>query len=366
MAKKKGWLRDEGFRPSALPRLELCIHYTAFEDGEEGEAAGRGQDLHELLAAVLAGELTIDQLEDWESRECIKWAVGELDARGIQVQYVEYELEITDSDGNVLTTGTTDGWGTTTAELWVFDAKSGDERDYSAQFAVYAKSVMEAQKWDKCVFLVLYFDLRKAIEIEITCAEARERLYALHERFIHREEEQEQANEYCDWCARRGECPVWLESSGKALTVIGQSPDLVYQIEQIKKDPQRTADFYVAYRRLVKLFNEDWHISDALLEHLKSGARLEGVTIGHRSGDQSVDPEQALLRCYHVLGSMCFAQAITISTSKLQEIWQNFTRDPLPLDATTGPDIYFPKLAQPKGRGKARELREKRAKETAE
>lgn len=40
---------------------------------------------------------------------------------------------------------------------------------------------------------------------------------------------------------------------------------------------------------------------------------------------------------------MRFAQAIAVSASKLQEIWQNFTRDPFPLEVTTGPDIYFPK-----------------------
>ena len=362
--KKKGWLRDEGFRPSAFPKLELCIHYQGNE-GDKSEAASRGDDHHHPLAAVLAGEITPEQIEDPETRNNVMWAVHEIYSRGIQVQYVEYEMPLTDAAGNVVTSGKTDGWGTTTIELWVFDAKTGDEYDYAAQFAAYAKSVMEEQKCDKCVFLVLYLDLRKAIEYEITYAEACERIYTLHERFLHREEEQEQANEYCDWCARRGECPVWLESSGKALAFIGQSPDLVYQIEQIKKDPQRTADFYVAYRRLVKLFNEDWQISDVLLEHLKSGARPEGVTIGHRSGDRSVDPEQALLKCYHALGSMRFARAITVSASKLQEIWQNFTRDPLPLDVTTEPDIYFPKLAQPKGRGKARALREKRVKEAA-
>jgi hypothetical protein len=252
-----------------------------------------------------------------------------------------------------------------TKELWVIDAKSGDEYDYSAQFAGYAKSVMEEQKRDECVFLLLYFDLRKAIEFEITYVEVAERVYALHDRFVYRDEEEPQANQYCDWCANRGSCKVWLESSSKALTVAGQSPDLVYQIEQIKKDPQRLADFYIAYKRLQKLIKEEWHISDALFEHLKNGAKPEGMNIGHRKGDAYIDPEQALLQCYKVLGSMRMAQAITVNPTKLKEIWEEFTSEPFPLEIEQGPDIYFPKLAQPKGRGKARQLRNKRAKEVS-
>jgi hypothetical protein len=127
-------LRDEGFRPSAFPRLELCIRYQTRDDGEESPAAGRGHDLHELFAAVLAGEMKPEAIEDLESRECIQWALSEIDSRGINVHYVEYELEIRGEDGEVITTGTTDAWGVT-KELWVIDAKSGDEYDYSAQFA---------------------------------------------------------------------------------------------------------------------------------------------------------------------------------------------------------------------------------------
>jgi hypothetical protein len=354
-------LREQGFRPSAFPKLELCIHFKARDGGEETPAAGRGHDLHELFALVLAGEMKPEEIEDPESRECIEWALSEIDARGIHVHYVEYELEIIDEQGEIITTGTADAWGVT-KELWVIDAKSGDEYDYSAQFAGYAKSVMEEQKRDECVFLLLYFDLRKAIEFEITYVEVAERVYALHDRFVYRDEEEPQANQYCDWCANRGSCKVWLESSSKALTVAGQSPDLVYQIEQIKKDPQRLADFYVAYKRLVKLFTEEWHISDALFEHLKNGAKPEGVAIGHRKGDSYIDPEQALLQCHKVLGSMRFAQAITVSL-KLKEIWEGFTNEPFPLKIEQGPDIYFPKIAQPRGRGKARALRNKRAKE---
>src|SRR4051794_11255821 len=110
----KGALIEQSvFRPHVWPKLELCIH---FEDkpGESSEAAKRGIDLHKLLAAVLAGELKIEDIADPESRECIAWAVAEIDKREINIHYVEYEVEITDSDGNKVTGGTCDGWGVTT------------------------------------------------------------------------------------------------------------------------------------------------------------------------------------------------------------------------------------------------------------
>jgi hypothetical protein len=93
----KGALIDQSvFSPHVWPKFELCIH---FEDkpGESGEAAQRGINLHELLAAVLAGELKIEDIEDLESRECVAWAVDEIDRRGINIRYVEYEVEITDA-----------------------------------------------------------------------------------------------------------------------------------------------------------------------------------------------------------------------------------------------------------------------------
>ena len=361
----KGALIDRSiFRPSAFPKLELCIHFEGKEG--ESEAGERGIDLHELLAAVLAGELKVEDIEDRESRECIEWAVAEIDRRGINIHYVEYEVEITDADGNVVTGGTCDAWGVTSKELWVVDPKSGDKYDYSAQFAGYAKAVMEEQQRDRCVFLLLYFDLREAIEFDVAYSDAADRVNSLVVRYRHRDEEEPQANDYCGWCARRGVCPVWLESSSKALAVVpGVEPDLVYKIEQIKQDPDRLAQFYIAYKRLAKLFSEEWHISDALLGHLKNGAKLEGVIMSHRKGDSFVDPEQALLKCYHELGSMRFAQAISVNPTKLKEVWEGFTAEPFPLEILTGPEIYFPKIAQPKGRGTARKLRNQRAKETA-
>src|ERR1700745_3854015 len=50
-------LREQGFRPSSFPKLELCIHFKARAGGEETPDAGRGPDLPELFALVLAGDM---------------------------------------------------------------------------------------------------------------------------------------------------------------------------------------------------------------------------------------------------------------------------------------------------------------------
>jgi len=193
---------------------------------------------------------------------------------------------------------------------------------------------------------------------------AADRVQNLVVRYRDRNNEEPQGNDYCGWCARRGDCPVWLDSASEALTVVPDAqPDLVYQIEQIKKDPQKLAEFYIASKRLLKLFTDEWHISEALLEHLKNGAKPEGVIMSHRKGNDYVDAEKALIECYRELGAMRFAQAISVNPTKLKEIWEKFTDRPFPLQILTGPEIYFPKIAQPKGRGKARQLRNQRAKE---
>src|SRR5260221_11277444 len=97
-------LREQGFRPSAFPKLELCIHFNSGQEDEETEASSRGHDLHELFAAVLTGELKPEEIEDPESREWIEWALSEIDARGIHVHYVENELEIIDKQGEGIKT----------------------------------------------------------------------------------------------------------------------------------------------------------------------------------------------------------------------------------------------------------------------
>jgi hypothetical protein len=367
VVRKKGALIDRAvFRPSNFPRLELCIHCEPKVDDkkEDKPAAGRGNSLHDLASAVMVGEIEIEQIEDRESRECVRWGIEEINRRQIQVEYVEYEVEIRNGD-EVVTSGTCDGFGYSPDDLWVVDFKSGDERDYSGQFTPYSKSIMEEQKKTRCLFLVLYFDLRLALEYEITLEEATTRLAELVDRYVHRDQEEPEANEYCGWCAKRGECPVWLEPAGKALALAGGNPELVQRIEEIKKDPQRCADLYVAYKKLGDLMTKEWHISDALLEHLKNGAKPEGVVIAHKVGNSYVDPEKAMIACYKHLGAARMAQVVSINPNKLKEIWEGFTVDPFPLEIEVGPDIYFPKRTQPKGRGKARALRDKRAKEEA-
>jgi Protein of unknown function (DUF2800) len=358
------------FRPHALPRLEECIRYEGNTGTPESEAAARGTRLHALCCAVLAGKLLIEDIEDPEDRACVAWAVGEIRVRRIGVEYLEYKVEIKVA-GETVTEGSADGWGRSNAELWVFDFKSGDERDYSAQFMAYAKPIMEETGETRCVFLALYFDLREAREYDVELADCEPRIAELANRWLTRENEPPAANQYCGWCAVRGSCPVWLESSKQALALLPEPepelPEWIDTIELIKADPAKLAKFYTAYKRLAKLVAEDWRIKETIQGYLESGTEVPGFSMGSRKGSAKVDAERALALVERELGAMRFAQCISVDADKLRAAWSEFMGPdrPFPLDVTYGATSYFPRATQPKGAGKARVKRGERAREVA-
>src|SRR5690349_4241504 len=204
----KAKLRDQGFRPSNFPRLEQCIHFV--EKGGENKEATRGQSLHKLLERAIREELNPEAIPDQEAREAVLWALNEIAERGIVVHGVEESLEIAGLNGNALTAGAVDAWGRTGAGLWGIDFKTGDQRDYSAQFAAYGRALMARENAGRCGWLELYLDLRIAYEYEIEYQDAEDRVLALHHRFRGRWREKPAANFYCEWCGVRASCPVWL------------------------------------------------------------------------------------------------------------------------------------------------------------
>jgi hypothetical protein len=354
-------------RPSALPQLEECIRFEGEGEAVETEAQIRGTRLHALCAAVLLGEIEMEAIADPEDRACVAWAIGEIRARGIAVEYVEYLLQVKVA-GETVTEGCADGWGRTLSDLWIFDFKSGDERDYSAQFMAYSGPIMEEARVTKCVFLAIYFDLRESREYDVDLAECEPRIESLATRWLARETESPVANQYCGWCAVRGTCSVWLESSKVALALLPEPepelPAMVDSIATIKADPAKLAKFYTAYKRLAKLVAEDWKLKETIQGYLESGTEVPGYTMGHRSGSAKVDAEQALILIEKQIGTMRFAQCISVDADKLGEQWKGFMGEdkPFPIPVTYGPTSYFPRAVAPKGVGKARAKRADRAK----
>jgi hypothetical protein len=365
------------FRPSALPKLEECIHYCGDVDEDvESEFMARGQRLHSLCAAVLAGELEPKQIEDPEDRACVEWSLGEIEKRGIQIEYVEYDVPIT-IKGEEVTGGTIDCWGTKPTkvaqgailehEVWICDFKSGDERDYSAQFVAYSKPVMEETKKTSAVFMVIYYDLREVREFDIELDECEPRVERLAIRWLTRESEEPRINKYCGWCTVKGSCKLWLAEAEKALAILPGNHEPVADlgiIQAIKDDPVRLGEFYGATKRLAKLV-EEWKLKDAVAGYLQSGVKVPGFTMSHRTGDaRLVNVEMALIEVLPKIGSMKFAPCVGINATALKAAWDAFMGPdhPFPLEITYGETAYFPKAVVPAGTGKARQLRNARNK----
>jgi hypothetical protein len=359
--KKGKRLRDQGFRPSNFPRLEQCIHFVERDTAGSDEAT-RGQQLHKWLEQVLNEELDPGEIPDEEAREAVLWALNEIAQRGIVVHGVEDDLEIAGPSGEILTAGVVDAWGRTGTELWGIDFKTGDQRDYSAQFAAYSRALMSKAGEGHCVWLELYLDLRVANEYNIPSAEAEDRVLQLHRRFLAKRREQPAANIYCDWCGSRANCLVWLDDASKAMAASPSEPKaeqeqpvdrLVYEIERLKQDPVQLGQFYTAYRRLEKLVEDEWRLKEAIFDYLQRGEEVPGFRLQRSPVQETVEVEQVLLKCAVPMGTIRAREFLSVSIPKLRQEWAKWSREPLPVEIKQGPVTFHVRSDAPKGSGRA-------------
>ena len=364
---KETSLRDQGFRPSNFPKLEECLHFVG-RPSLEGETT-RGHLWHQLLESVLNGQLAVEKIDDAEAREAVLWAVGEIGRREIVIRGVEETVRVTSEDGTEITRGVVDAWGNGPENLWGIDFKTGDQRDYSAQFAAYGGALMARENVGHCVWLELYLDLRVAYEYEVEAGSAQERIDELRGRFEQRSEEAPVVNPYCDWCAVRGTCPVWLEAASDALAVaapaVPEEPPidrLVYEIERLKQDPVQLGHFYTAYRRLEKLVEDDWRLKEKVFEYLEQGREVPGFCLRRSPTQESVEVEEVILKCVLPMGAARAREFLNVSVPKLRQEWARFSSDPLPVAVEQSPAAYHVRQEAPKGRGQAAAARARRAK----
>ena len=363
-------LRDQGFRPSNFPRLEQCIHFVERDAAGSDEAAARGLQVHQWLEQALNEELDPDEIPDAEAREAVFWALNEIARRGIVVHGVEENLEIASPAGESLTAGVVDAWGRTGTELWGIDFKTGDQRDYSAQFAAYGRALMSKAGEGHCAWLELYLDLRIANEYDIASAEADDRVLQLHRRFLARRREEPVANVYCDWCGARANCSVWLNDASKAMAASPAEPAaapeqpvdrLVYEIERLKQDPVKLGQFYTAYRRLEKLVEDEWRLKEAIFDYLQRGEEVPGFRLQRSPVQETVEVEQVLLKCAVPMGSIRAREFLSVSIPKLRQEWAKWSREPLPVEVKQGPVTFHVRSDSPKGAGRAAAARRARS-----
>jgi Protein of unknown function (DUF2800) len=349
--------RSKGvFRPSYFPALEECIRFEP-KPRREDPALTRGTDWHKELAAVLSAKKRLDEIEEPEARAACRWAVGELRRRHVLVMHTELEIPVYDEFGTVITSGHADAEGSILAsnELVIIDAKTGDRRDYSAQFAAYGLGRMDACRYRACVIMVLWLDLREVDEYDLEYSEAESRLWKLRARFKEREAEAPAINEYCDWCALRRKCPAWLAQGEAALELLPEMAPLIWKLEALKRDPQKLGAFMTAYKRLVKLVEDDHKLRNVIFDYLQAGARISGWTISRgKTAASVVNKEHFVRSVFNKLGVPRTARVIDISVPKLRDEWADaFPDEELPVEIEDGRTYHYAKVVTPKGRGQA-------------
>jgi hypothetical protein len=336
-----------------IPKLEECIQYQPRP--AESEAAARGNERHKTIAQVLLGKLELGYINDIELRKDVAWVMEELNERGIKVRTVEWELGLR-VDNKLVWRCTIDAAGTARDEMWIVDYKTGDQRDYTGQYAAYGKAAMAKRKENKCVVLELNIDLRKAREFSLERKDAEERTDAIYHEWLERGEGGHRINQYCDWCSRQGDCPLWRVEGKKALVALGpQAPiePLENRIDDLKNDPVKLGEFMTAFKRLETLVYEEWKLKDAIMDHLNNQRDVPGFVRARNPSTPIVDIEKVLSLIVKEMGTMRSAEFIKVSIPKLKEAWKAFAPDrELPVEVgNLVSELYHPMVKPPPGRG---------------
>jgi hypothetical protein len=378
------------FRPSVIPKLEECIYFQS-KSTEGNVYTGRGNEKHRIIAEVLMGHYPVNKITNLEHKRDAAWVKQMVEQRGLTVHFTEKEYPLVIS-GKTVWTCTVDVVALDQKNgLWIIDHKTGDERDYTGQYAAYGKAVMLDRNRLCAVFLELNLDLRKDTEFDMTLSDCTVRTDAIYGEWLTRgmREDPYTINQYCDWCALQGECPAWRESAKTALAILPDAPlkPLEQRVEEMKKDPVALGEFMSAYKRLETLVVE-WKLKEAILEYLQNDPKREcvpgwslrklptrkvpsvydllkaGKALDEKGNEVEL-PCEVFMRMVKTCGTDNMEQFLKISSVEaLEEVWQTFFPSeemPIRIDVIENPGFTVA-VKPPPGRGRAAAAIKERAK----
>lgn len=231
------WVPVAGkLRPSSLPKLACCRCFDGAPGA--GPAAERGTQIDACMRAAL---ITGDVPQEWpgltpEDLDAVRWGVDRVQAlAGDAPVLAEEELLHVDlvrevhpafaRPNNPRPIGIMDALAPEAHTL--FDFKTGQRRDYTAQMAAYALALMTrsqadffADPIDRYTAHLIYVDLREVDTMVFTMDEAREIVRRIIDAPVVPRD-----CEYCTWCAHFGECPVTREAVGRVLEIAQELPN---------------------------------------------------------------------------------------------------------------------------------------------
>jgi hypothetical protein len=366
----------DGFRPSHFPALATCSHHQNIGLGVDNAAALRGTGIHERIPQIIKATDSIDySKEDPPVQVACRFVIHQI-MEGWRVVGTEIPIAVLDGDGQEITHGTLDLLLERNREYQIVDWKSGDKNGYAPQVAGYISAVLDLYPKAKRVYgTIVYLDLEETETIKLSSQECYGLVQNLWDKWRNKEYEPYTINPYCNYCARRGECPAWREQAETALDTVAQlgiptgSALVTAKVDALKNDPAKLEEFILAWERAQTLVT-DWKLKDALKTHMETGFKADHHILVHvknsASITRSIDPEQFLEKIARHIGNMRAASAIKVDPDKAVAAWGEFygyepesARFPVAIDETTVDKPGYSYI-RAKGRAGAGDARKKR------
>lgn len=273
--------------PSAMPALSKCALYKA---APSGSAATEGTRQHEVLATALTRYIeTGSKIDDAlsETEYGVFWSatqITEIHARVGGRLYVEEEVVVLKDGFTEVTFGTADAvivpvMGT---DIYLFDFKSGERRDYDAQMAAYGLGLMQRfNRYNVHAFL-LYGKHREMDEVVFSRQQAEALVYRIAEQ-VSSVDKTPIMCDYCTWCTNAATCPVMNRS---AVSIVrGYDLDAFEEWHPSKIDDPDTMGKMLAAAGII----QGW--VDSVKFHAKQNAMMGITPTGYDLGKGRISRE---------------------------------------------------------------------------
>jgi CRISPR/Cas system-associated exonuclease Cas4 (RecB family) len=327
--------------PSNLPALAQCIHFERRKEIVPSAAAERGTKVHEYVAKLLREGTVSFPSEDIEAVAQAEYAVAKIKELIPNLRGFEERISLHDGEEEV-TFGTLDAWGYKW-DLRIADVKTGRQRDYSAQLHAYALAKMDELGEDQARCVIIYCDLEIVENWIVSKADAERHIFWIINR-IREGTEEPQENYYCEYCAKRPTCPVWVTPANQGLQVFNPDNELtpIEKLDIIKDNPHLLGKFLSMMYMAEKLV-EDAGLREKAKEYLEAKVSVPGWKLQYSQGRRffTEDQVETVLRemSPEVLRSM-----VTIDAAKLEKKWRDGwnAKEELPAECPVVPERTEP------------------------
>jgi hypothetical protein len=227
------------------------------------------------------------------------------------------------------------------------DLKTGQERNYIEQQALYALGFMARYNVDKWTVVLLYSDLRKMTAIDFTWSWAEIIIRNLMAR-VNDPVAVATPCEYCNWCAKRYTCAERLET---VAFWAGKDPTIDWHDEL--NDPVKLAQFISMCSLITSKDGLEDYARGLARDKLNTGEDVPGFVLRNRRGREYVEPETVAIHAEQLGISNILAAYGSLSAEKFKGLWETALGGvPFPTDEIkSGPGSQFV-ASQPKPKTK--------------